>query len=133
MGTLIHKILIRIVGPLVWFMFILNYALGGSADYWDSLLFALLTATCMFLFFLSPIGRVGWILLIIAAIGKHTSYFIRHWNARGIDTIDYYKSHFPGISADRIFWDFIDVWLLLIICLYLFLPPVARIFTDRNK
>ena len=98
MMTLLHKTLVRIVGPLVWIMFVFNYALGGSGDYWDSLLFALLTATCMFLFFLNPIGRIGWVLLPMSAIGKHISYFVRNWDdARGLSTIDYYRNHFSEI------------------------------------
>lgn len=134
MGTLIHKILIRIIGIVVLPLgfFILFVFDNLRFDLWDALLLILVIGTCVSFCFLKSIGRIGWILLIVSAIGKHTSYFIRNWDARGLETIDYYRNHFPEISAYRIFWDFIDVWILLIICVYLFLPPVSRIFREKK-
>ena len=136
MGALIHKFLIRTIGivvlPLGFFILYVFDNLG-SLGFWEFVMPLLAVGTWVALCFLNIWGRVGWVLLLVSAIGKHITYFVCNWDdARGLAEIDQYRNHFSEISAETIFWNFIDVWFFLVIGIYLFLPPVSRIFRENK-
>ncbi len=123
MVTLIHKALIRIVAPFSLVMFIFNRALGGGNS-WDGPLLVLLIAACMLLFLLNPWGRICWILMTIWDIGQHLN---------NLRQDDYFNINYYMANPKLAFNIFPDVWFLLIVSIYLFLPPVSRVFADRNQ